>query len=118
MSPDMTPKQYLYGVEDEKLGKKPVKDILGSAVSELEMDKARTFSFSNLDLLKSWWETQPVTKKLSVKDLIINKQLEIVGGAFSEQPEIDSKESYRLGREFLIKELEISPKIDWLNGEE
>lgn len=34
---------------------------------------------------------QPVTKKESVKDLIVNKQLEIVGGAFSEEPSLDVK---------------------------
>ena len=49
MSLDMTPKQYLMGMEDEELGKKPVKDILSSAIYELEMDKSRTFAFSNID---------------------------------------------------------------------
>jgi hypothetical protein len=36
MSLDMTPRQYLMGIEDEELGKKPVKDILSSAIQELE----------------------------------------------------------------------------------
>ena len=49
VSLDMTPKQYLMGMEDEELGKKPVKDILSSAIYELEMDKSRTFAFSNID---------------------------------------------------------------------
>ena len=73
MSLDMTPRQYLMGIEDEELGKKPVKDILSSAILELEQDKSRTFAFSNIDMLKNWWEMQPVTKKESVKDLIVNK---------------------------------------------
>ena len=91
MSLDMTPWQYLMGIEDEELGKKPVRDILSSTIQELEMDKLRTFVFSNIDFLKSWWAMQPVTKKESVKDLIVNKQLEIVGGAFSEEPSLDVK---------------------------
>ena len=85
---DLTPEEYLNGLSEESIdefpkNKRPVKYILDSTISELEEDKLRTFTFSDMHFFKQWFDQQSKSKQLSVKDLILNKQLDLVGGSWA-----------------------------------
>jgi hypothetical protein len=84
---EMTPSQFLVGVDDAPLGIKPVRNILDSTIAELEQDKQRTFTFSSIDMVQKWWSKLSPTKRISVTDLIQYGQLQIVGGAFVAEPQ-------------------------------
>ena len=64
-----------------------VKMILDSSVAELLLNKSRTFVFSEMAFFEKWFVKQNNATKLSVKNLLKNKQLEFVNGGWCSSDE-------------------------------
>lgn len=58
-----------------------------TVIDGLLTDSSRTFSFSELEYFKMWWDIQGEKRKQQVKELIESGQLEIVNGGFSSTDE-------------------------------
>jgi len=64
-----------------------VKDIFDTTITELILNPNRTFAFAEMKYFKRWYDDQESALKDKVKELVLNGQLDLVGGGWSSPDE-------------------------------
>ena len=64
-----------------------VKDIFDTTITELILNPNRTFAFGEMKYFKRWYDDQEAALKDKVKELVLNGQLDLVGGGWSSPDE-------------------------------
>lgn len=98
-----------------------VDDIFTSTIEQLmetEFHPNRSFSFADLKFFKQWYEKQTDETRDSVKMLIENGKLDLVGGAYVPPDQalndVDAMlDNFMVGNKFLKQEFDIVPKVAW-----
>ena len=95
-----------------------VHNILDTVVEELPKNPSRRFTYAEMGFFTMWYNRQDAETKERVKQLIQNKQLEIVNGGWSANDEAspnfeDIINNMMLGHEFLNHEFGVQPRIGW-----
>ncbi len=96
-----------------------VKLILDSVVVALNQNNQRRFSQADVYFFSRWWSEQNDTMKANVIQLVKEGRLEFVlGGWVAHDEACPTYEEILInimtGRDFLIKEFGIVPKVAWL----
>ena len=64
-----------------------VKDIFDTTITEMILNPNRTFAFAEMKNFKRWYDDQETALKDKVKELVLNGQLDLVGGGWSSPDE-------------------------------
>ena len=91
------------------------RQILNNMVEKLAVDPRRKFIWAEVSFFAMWWSEQTLEVQQKVKDLLKNKQLEIVTGGWVMNDEANSYyfailEQLLLGHEWLKLNLDYRPK--------
>jgi alpha-mannosidase len=92
---------------------------LDTIFSEMQVEKTRTFSWSEISFFKLWYNGLSDESKLIVKDLVSQKRFEFVGGAWVMNDEATTNyqniiDQIRLGLLWLKEEFNVLVKTAWL----
>ncbi|KAF7988744.1 hypothetical protein HCN44_007054 [Aphidius gifuensis] len=102
----------------EKYYEHKTQRILSNMVTKLSYDKRRKFIWAEISFFKLWWDDQSSDTKKLVKRLIVDGQLEIVGGGWVMPDEAVSHWSAQLtqltqGHQWLKENLDYIPMSSW-----
>ena len=95
-----------------------VRNILDSVMEELPKNKSRKFCYAEMGFFKRWYNSQNNETKASVRELIKNKQLEIVNGGWVSHDEATPDynmilDNMMIGHEWLASEFGVTPTVGW-----
>ncbi|KAM8987183.1 lysosomal alpha-mannosidase [Ara ararauna] len=114
-----TVEQYFYGVRNE-VQHAGVQYILDSVVAQLVAEPARRFIYAEVAFLARWWQLQDEATRDTVRQLVEQGRLELVGGGWSMADEAVTHysaglEQLGLGRRFLRHALGpcALPRLAW-----
>uniref|UniRef100_A0A8D0F3K4 Lysosomal alpha-mannosidase n=1 Tax=Strix occidentalis caurina TaxID=311401 RepID=A0A8D0F3K4_STROC len=114
-----TVEQYFYGVHNE-VQHAGVQYILDSVVAQLVADPSRRFIYAEVAFLARWWRQQDEATRRTVRQLVEQGRLELVGGGWCMSDEAAAHyspiiEQLALGRRFLRRELGAcgTPRVAW-----
>ncbi|XP_057283787.1 lysosomal alpha-mannosidase [Pezoporus wallicus] len=114
-----TVEQYFYGVRND-VQHAGVQYILDSVVAQLVAEPARRFIYAEVAFLARWWRLQDEATRNTMRQLVEQGRLELVGGGWSMADEAVTHysaglEQLGLGRGFLRRELGpcALPRLAW-----
>ncbi|KAL7675293.1 hypothetical protein ACOME3_001556 [Neoechinorhynchus agilis] len=112
-----TVEEYYYGLNDQ-IQHAGVQFIFDSVVKELTLDHDKTFVFCEMAYFWRWWMRQSNSTKHTVKSLLTNGQLQIVGGGWVSNDEACAHygsviEQMALGLRFLNLNFNYVPNVTW-----
>ncbi len=91
---------------------------LDTILSAMQVEKTRTFSWSEISFFKLWYEGLSDDSKVIVKELVREKRLEFVGGSWVMNDEAtvhyqNTIDQIRLGLLWLKEEFNVHVKTAW-----
>jgi hypothetical protein len=95
-----------------------VRSILDGVVDALLRDRERVFNWAETAFFARWWQEQSPMRRLQVRELVRNEQLEFVGGGWVQHDEALTTfsgiiDQMTVGHRFLSRELGVVPRFAW-----